>query len=77
MYDILVSLGILEDIAAAADYYASNNQLSQEDQNIMICCVVKKYAPGQYTQLEQQYPTVVANCSPNDNCEAILSPAGL
>ena len=77
MYDILVSVGISTGIAKKAYLCAKVNHLSPMDQNKMICCVVEKYAPDKYSQLAEQHPDVVQDCSPEDDCEAILTPAGI
>lgn len=77
VYNILVSLGISTEIATKAYVYAKLNHLDLAKQHKLICCVVKKYDPGQYPELEQQYPKVVQDCSPDDDCTAILAPAGL
>lgn len=77
IYDVLVSLGISDDVAATADFYASSQGLGPSAQHKLTCCVVKKYAAGKYTQLAQEHPEIVVDCSPEDDCVAILTPAGL
>jgi hypothetical protein len=77
MYTILIAVEVPTTIAKKANAYATINHLSNPAQNKMICCVVEKYVPANYPQLEELYPEVVQDCSPTDDCEAILAPAGL
>ena len=79
MYDILnellpAALGFI--IGAAVAYYYSHG-LSPTDKNKLICCIVKKYAPNKYEELEQDHPEVVVDCSDTDNCAQILKDAKL
>jgi len=75
MYEILVSVGVPDDIAYIADAYATATKLTRQQKNQLSCCVVKEY--GNYSQLERQYPDVVQDCSPTADCATILRNAGL
>ena len=77
MDTILIALGISELIAFSALIYYLTKNLSLTDQNKLICCVVKKYAPDKYGELAKNHPEIVKDCSESDNCNDILGKAGL